>query len=922
MKLNICFVFLCIFLLCIRIKSSIPSKDDFYFDVKVLQLQLENKEGSFSINNLELINIDRLKDFQDNVDTEIEANSSKRKSKSLDTYNLLLHEITFTDRSLNLINRVENIFEVIPLEGILSFKNDLILDLANLVEKEDNDKHSEEELPWIQTLIDNVKKNNMKLDLISAIAYNMNDDLYESEEIITLMILKFDSEKVRKTFEHSLRFKYMKIYNENSVHSNIHQNQSQSQNLNNVDLKMYQNNYFERNSIFNQLIKYPIYYLESNRNNTSYNTTDNNQTDNSSNKSSQPHHSSFIEMASNRQQKKNENENKNKGLLSVLDNEIIIYGKSDNKNEESKLEILKKITYNKIIDCKVKIEKNCVVIPLKSNGISTPSLDICEIKEEFTGLKLGLMQYKIVHSCNKFIEIQVNKLVEKINEKSEDSHNLLEVGKSKSNSESKSNSSKGLSKILEECQDSWASITQFFNGFNSGLLGEKLSYQIYSNKLSLCREQKSDNLHLINEFSKSLGPEYLSYLKNEYKISVTKTEISEKAKCRPQISGVIDFCEDKKDFKTCFCSIFPLSKICSNDYCLLNTFDFECKRYNCMNTSDQYIENQESCICKENPFSLNCRCKHEPLSIDCICLKHPDLDICESTYCDSNPDELLCKCSQNPCLEECSQQYLFKNKHLADPYINIEKKKLDDERIDNEFKKLKEKSPESKKEEDLTIQCEDNDIFCICSKEKDYKQCICSSYPDSPICKTDEYCDLNKSKYECSASRTCTKEKTKIVSGIKIPVSKSDDCYCKSHLDSLDCVCLLNPFSKPCFCRDNPKSKLCLNELCSLNKELRKSVFCCCDASSEQQCSPKFCKQYPDRIDCQVISKEIKSTLKFNCLVNSNDKNCKKETIKYQYTTFINNLSRNSSTKIEKVLGLYDKMLKLNKVMKNLGDSI
>lgn len=879
------------------------SNDDFYFDVKIIFLQLENKDSaSFSQNNLEILNVEKLNDFSD-INS---IGSSGNKPKTLDTHNLLLHEISFTNRSMNIINRVESIFDVVPLESLMSVNNDLILNFDDTKNDQDDDAY---EPKWLKNLKDQIDKSEIDKNLISTVLFNQNSDIYDEEELISILVLKFDNKNIKNTFEHTLRFKYIKVYNENN------NNQGNIENLKDFQ----QNYYLKKNSILNRISKYPIYYMENDRTNkTLSNNTINNKT-------------SFLEMKSELKIKrkditKGKDEKKNKGLISLLENEILIYAKSS----QNKLEIVKKINFNKLTDCRVKLEKNCIIIPLKHNGISNLSIDICEIKEEYNEFRTILMKNTMIKYCNNFMETQVDKLVSNINEKSENSNASINKDNHNSNNQSSltnlqynKNNNKSVEKLVEECQDSWASLTQFFNGFNSGLLGEKLSFQIYKQKLNLCRARKLDNLILINEFSKTLGPEYLSYLKNEHFEVVAYKKEDEKSLCKPQVHGVIDFCEDKKDFKTCFCSIFPLSKICDNDYCLLNEFDFECKKYNCMGSSDIHNNNSDACICKENPFSLNCKCKHEPLSIDCICLKHPNLDVCENNYCDSNPDELLCKCSKNPCLEECNQNYLFKNKHIADPYLNIEKRKLEVENIENEFKKLKEKNPEnSKKDEVDDIKCAENDIFCICSKKKDYKQCICSSYPDSLICKNDIYCDSNKSKYECSANRNCSSEKSKIVSGIKVPVNKADDCYCKSHLDSLDCVCLLNPFSKPCFCRDNPKSKLCINELCSLNKDLRKSVFCCCDASSEKQCSPKFCKQYPDRVDCLVISKDTKSSLKFNCLINSDEKNCKKETIKYQYSSFINSLSRNSSEKIDKVLGLYDKMLKLNKVMKNIGDSI
>lgn len=715
----------------------------------------------------------------------------------------------------------------------------------------------------------------------------------------------------------------------------------------------------------------------------------------------------------------------------------------------TELSVIKKIRYSSIPNCIVYFNNNhCVEIRsienIKNKQPKYFKTILCIDKERTynsNNTKYGdikgnniriLLQFYLKHKfnskCNENITNIVKSLKDRVNAKAQTKNKGSQVQKACISDKSTSSISS------DKCFNSFKSISSTFPNYNEQFLFDSILSQTSFQKKAICSNlNATSNISYYNQLTDlnsaitSYGTKFTSYLsKNDYNYDNEEKEIDlEKSNNNEdfsqtyniEVNDVIEYCENEfvYNYNECICKHFPLSITCQNNYCSNHNFDYECKKYNCLKTSDYdstynnktarspnnnnynnidpnvNAENLNSslssnllstlpnnlknipttvlrqiydpCICKTQPSSLGCKCRNNPLNLECICFKYPTLDICSEGYCRNNSSDLICQCENNPFKEMCSQNYCIKNPSVCEPYLNplfndkqeefgeliggnADNKNNDDNNNEDDVEiSINKTIDEEISNSSIDNKCDARDIFCICSKMDDYFSCICAVYPDSIFCDNfnnnnylyipgfnndvnknniskANYCSSSeyKNTYQCNPYQNCL-NKTKTINGIKLPYSKKDNCYCKHNLNELECLCLLNPFSKPCFCNKYPESKLCVSELCSLNNEFKKTLFCCCDASSEKQCSPKFCKNNPDSIDCLIANNPFDD--KYKCLVFSNSSDCDDKSIKDQYNHFISRIGKSIDNEgIGNVIGLYEKMLKINSGLSNIDNEI
>ena len=137
----------------------------------------------------------------------------------------------------------------------------------------------------------------------------------------------------------------------------------------------------------------------------------------------------------------------------------------------------------------------------------------------------------------------------------------------------------------------------------------------------------------------------------------------------------------------------------------------------------------------------------------------------------------------------------------------------------------------------IELECDKNDIYCLCRNHPQYNECVCLAFPKSITC-SKSYCNDHKDEYECNPS-ICDKDPT------------SDKCFCKNNMEDVKCKCKVNPFDKECFCLNYPVSHLCNENACKINPN---SLFCSCRANlRNKKCTPRYCFDNPNNIYCKCI---------------------------------------------------------------------
>ena len=138
---------------------------------------------------------------------------------------------------------------------------------------------------------------------------------------------------------------------------------------------------------------------------------------------------------------------------------------------------------------------------------------------------------------------------------------------------------------------------------------------------------------------------------------------------------------------------------------------------------------------------------------------------------------------------------------------------------------------------EISVECDKNDIYCLCRNHPQYKDCVCLAFPKSIIC-SNSYCLEHKDEYECSPQQCDSNQ-------------SGEQCYCKNNMDDVKCKCKINPYDRECFCLQNPLSHLCNNNACKINPN---SLFCSCQTNlRNKMCTPRYCFENPSNVYCKCI---------------------------------------------------------------------
>jgi hypothetical protein len=363
-------------------------------------------------------------------------------------------------------------------------------------------------------------------------------------------------------------------------------------------------------------------------------------------------------------------------------------------------------------------------------------------------------------------------------------------------------------------------------------------------------------------------------------------------------SNIFKLCENHPKMKACICAAFPLSTICSKNYCLNHPNFYECSPAYCLTRPDDF----EACKCKIKPYDLSCKCRLNPLRKECFCLKFPESSFCLPDFCKNadNSNQIYCMCQRNPFAPECKPAYCHDNKYdsrckcllksedktckcmIKPSRENCRKEDASDFEEGVSFMK---EFHNQDKEEDLEIldeseshenlknpsarkinlnkfqknlknqECLNEDIFCLCKKHPNYRDCVCLAHPGAEIC-DDSFCEdkNNFNNYECDPNTNCK-------AGF-ITSSLNQSCKCKENFNS-KCKCKLDPFSHECFCKKFPFSHMCNLNNCSFETN---SLFCKCRRDKnnyqnleDEECESGYCHRNSNSVLCECLLNPLNS---------------------------------------------------------------